>query len=221
MGERILVWDVPVRVFHWTLVLSFCGAFLTAESDRFRDVHVMLGYTVLGMVAFRVLWGFVGGRYARFSAFLFKPGDVIAYLAALLRGNAERHVGHNPAGSVAIWLLLALATIAGFTGWLALQDGGEALEELHEGISFAMLTVVALHVAGVAASSLLHGENLVRSMFTGVKEGEAQQAEHRSYAWVGVIMLLAVVTFWACYSAYSAMSPDAAMVHAEDDDDDD
>jgi cytochrome b len=220
MSERILVWDVPVRVFHWTLVLSFCGAFLTAESDRFRDVHVMLGYTALGMIAFRLLWGFVGGRYARFSAFLFKPGDIIAYLAALLRGNAERHVGHNPAGSVAIWLLLALALTSGVTGWLALQDSGEVLEELHEGISFAMLAVVALHVAGVVASSMLHGENLVRAMFTGEKEGEAQQAEHRSRAWVGVIMMLAVVTFWAGYSAYSAMAPDVVAVHAEEDDDD-
>lgn len=219
MSERIQVWDVPVRVFHWTLVLSFCGAFLTAESDRYRDIHVMLGYTALGMVAFRMLWGFVGGRYARFSAFLFKPGDVIAYLASLLRGNAERHVGHNPAGSVAIWLLLALAVISGATGWLTLQDSGEVLEELHEGIAFAMLTVVLLHVGGVVASSILHGENLVRAMFTGEKEGEPQQGEHRSYAWVGVIMLLAVVTFWAGYSAVSAMAPDTAAVHVEDDDD--
>lgn len=220
MNERILVWDVPVRVFHWTLVLSFCGAFVTAESDRFRDIHVMLGYTALGMVAFRLLWGFVGGRYARFSTFLFKPGDIIAYLGSLLRGDAERHVGHNPAGSVAIWLLLALAVISGVTGWLTLQDSGEALEELHEGISFAMLAVVILHVGGVVASSILHGENLVRAMFTGEKEGEAQQAEHRSHAWVGVIMMLAVVTFWAGYSAYSAMAPDVVAAHAEEDDDD-
>jgi cytochrome b len=220
MIERILVWDVPTRVFHWSLVLSFCGAFVTSESDRYRDVHVMLGYTVLGLVAFRLLWGFIGGRYARFSSFLFKPGDVIAYVLSLVRGGAQRYVGHNPAGSVAIWLLLGLALASGATGLLALQDS-EAMEELHEGLSFAMLAVVVMHIAGVIVSSFLHRENLVRSMVTGIKEAGPEQGEGRSYTWLGVIMVVVLVTFWAAYSAVGVLSPEAVTSHAKHEADDD
>lgn len=224
MSERIQVWDVPTRVFHWSLVLSFCGAYLTAESERYRDIHVMLGYTVLGLIAFRLLWGFVGTRYARFSSFLFKPGDVIAYMASLAQGKAERYVGHNPAGSVAIWLLLALALASGGSGVLLFQDiGGDAMEESHEVFSFAMLVVVLLHVAGVVVSSIMHGENLVRAMITGKKVAgdEREQGEGRSYGWLGAIMLVALATFWAGYSAFSAMAPEQNLSQGEHDDDDD
>jgi len=222
MSERIQVWDVPTRVFHWSMVLSFCGVFLTSESERYRDIHVMLGYTMLGLIAFRVLWGFVGTRYARFASFLFTSGEVLAYLSALARGRAERYVGHNPAGSVAIWLLLFLTIGSGASGLLLFQDiGGDMMEELHEVLSFAMLAVVAVHIAGVVMSSILHRENLVRAMFTGTKEADPEAGEERSYAWLGVIMLLAVVTFWAGYSALSAMAPAEPANHAAQHDDDD
>ena len=74
MIQRILVWDIPTRVFHWLLALSFAGAYLTAESERYRDIHVVLGYTLLGLIGFRLLWGFFGTRYAQFRSFLFSPG---------------------------------------------------------------------------------------------------------------------------------------------------
>src|SRR5574340_421185 len=111
--QRILVWDVPTRVFHWLLVLTFAGAFLTAESERNRDSHVVLGYTLLGLIAFRLLWGFFGTRYARFRSFLFKPGEIAAYVRSLFKGRPAHYVGHNPAGSLAIWLLLGLGISAG------------------------------------------------------------------------------------------------------------
>ncbi|MBI4808447.1 MAG: cytochrome b/b6 domain-containing protein [Nitrosomonadales bacterium] len=222
MSERIRVWDVPTRVFHWSLVLSFCGAFLTAESERYRDIHVMLGYTVLGLIAFRLLWGFFGTRYARFSSFLFTSREVVTYVSALVKGEAKHYVGHNPAGSVAIWLLLFLAISSGVTGVLLFQDsGGEVVEELHEVLSFAMLAVVLVHVAGVAVSSIMHRENLVRAMITGSKEARPEEGVERSHAWLGVIMLLVVATFWAGYSAVNAMAPDEAVSQAEHHDDDD
>ena len=96
MSQSILVWDLPTRMFHWLLVLSFGGAFLTAESERYRDVHVMLGYTLLGLIAFRLLWGFFGSRYARFRTFLFRPREIVAYVSALVKGKAAHYVGHNP-----------------------------------------------------------------------------------------------------------------------------
>lgn len=222
MSQRILVWDVPTRVFHWLLVLSFGGAFLTAESERYRDVHVMLGYTLLGLIAFRLLWGFFGSRYARFRTFLFRRREVVDYVSALVKGRAAHYVGHNPAGSVAIWLLLVLSIASGVSGVLLFQDtGGDMLEELHEISSFAMLAVVALHVAGVVASSIMHRENLVRAMFSGLKKAEPEDGADRPYSWLGVIMLLVVVTFWAGYSAAGMMAADEVVSSSEQRDDDD
>ncbi|OGS97917.1 MAG: cytochrome B [Gallionellales bacterium RIFCSPLOWO2_12_FULL_59_22] len=230
MNQRILVWDVPTRVFHWTLALSFVGAFLTAESERYRDIHVMLGYTLLGLIAFRLLWGLFGTHYARFRSFMFKPGEIIAYLSSLLKGKPVHYVGHNPAGSLAIWLLLALGISSGATGLMAFQDfGGDAAEELHELLSDAMLLVVLIHLVGVAVSSVLHRENLVRAMITGFKQAPGQEPPatattnggiRRPYAWLGVIMLTAVVAFWAGYPAAGLPGTDAQAAHGEEHDDD-
>src|SRR3972149_2177601 len=96
--QRILVWDLPTRVFHWLLAASFLGAFATADSERYRDIHVVLGYTVLGLVVFRFIWGVTGTRYARFSSFPIGPRRVFAYLLSLFTRSPQKHVGHNPAG---------------------------------------------------------------------------------------------------------------------------
>ena len=170
-SPTVKVWDLLTRVFHWSFAACFAGAWLTAESERFRDVHVMLGFTMLGLIAFRVLWGFVGPANARFSNFLRGPAAVVSYLRSLLGPRPEHHLGHNPAGAIAIVLLLGLglATIA--AGWATYNDlGGEWLEESHEILASTMLTVVAIHIAGVVLSSWLHGENLVAAMLTGRKK---------------------------------------------------
>lgn len=167
---RILVWDLPTRVFHWLLALSFAGAFLTAESERLRDVHVTLGYTMLGLIAFRLLWGLVGTRYARFTSFAYRPRQVMSYIKSLLTRSPQHYLGHNPAGSWAIYALLGLSALAGATGYATYNDiGGHAMEEVHEAMANGLLGLVMVHIAGVLASSLFHGENLVRSMITGYK----------------------------------------------------
>jgi len=166
----VKVWDILVRLFHWSFAACFAGAWLTAESERWRDVHVALGYTMLGLVAFRLLWGFVGPRHARFSSFVRGPAAIASYLRSLLTPHPEHHLGHNPAGAVAIVLLLGLALLAGTSGWAVYNDlGGEWLEESHEFLAGAMLAVVGVHLAGVAVASWLHRENLVASMLTGRK----------------------------------------------------
>lgn len=169
-APTVKVWDLLLRTFHWSFAACFAGAWLTAESERFRDVHVTLGYTMLGLVAFRLLWGVVGPRHARFASFVRGPSAVLRYLRSLLGPRPEHHVGHNPAGAVAIVLLLALALMAIATGWATYNDlGGEWLEESHEALASAMLAVVGVHLAGVALSSWLHRENLVAAMLTGRK----------------------------------------------------
>lgn len=195
--QRILVWDAPVRVFHWLMVLSFAGAWLTAESERWRLAHVTLGYTMAGLVAFRILWGFIGTRHARFATFLQGPRAVARYLFSLLRGRPEPHAGHNPAGALAIAALLLLAVAVTATGWATYSDaGGHWLEELHEGAASVMLGIVGVHVAGVLASSWLHRENLVGAMVSGRKPGLPQDGVRSAWRSVAALMLAAVLGFW-------------------------
>jgi cytochrome b len=110
--RSVRVWDAPVRIFHWLMVLSFAGAWLTAESERWRLVHVTLGYTMAGLVVFRLVWGVVGTRHARFADFVRGPAAVGRYLRSLLQRRPEPHAGHNPAGGWAILALLVLAVLA-------------------------------------------------------------------------------------------------------------
>lgn len=196
-GRPVLVWDLPVRVFHWLMVLCFAGAWLTAESERWRLLHVTLGYTMGGLVAFRVLWGLTGTRHARFASFVRGPLAVLRYLRSLVRGEPEHHVGHNPAGALAIVAMLALVAGIVLTGHLNYNDlAGEWLEEVHEVAASLMLALVAVHLAAVLASSWLHGENLVRSMVTGRKLGTPRDGVRSAWRSVGVLMLLAVMGFW-------------------------
>ena len=200
MTRRVLIWDVPTRVFHWLQVLSFATSYLVAFSERLRNYHVAMGYILLGLLVFRLLWGFVGTRYARFSSFLFNPRESLAYLLAMFKGKAAHYPGHNPAGSVSVWLLLALGIFICVTGVLALQDNASDLVvEMHGVSTNIMLGLIALHLVGVLASSILHRENLVRSMFTGFKSAETEEGIQRAYGWLGVLMVVAVVVFWFAY----------------------
>ncbi len=190
--SRTLVWDLPVRVFHWGLVLSFFGAYLTAESERWRDVHVLLGYTAGVLLIFRLLWGLVGTRYARFASFVYRPSEVVAYVRSLLSRQPEHYVGHNPAGAVAIFGLLALLVLTVVSGWAAFVEvGPRGLDEVHEVAGNLALALVAVHVAGVIVSSFMHRENLVRSMVTGYKPGAAPAASGQRY--LVALALLAVI----------------------------
>jgi cytochrome b len=170
----------------------------------------------LGLIAFRLVWGFAGSRYAQFRSFLFKPREIVAYLASLLKAKPAHYVGHNPAGSVAVFLLLALGITAGVSGAVILRDiGGDALEELHEMAAYLMLGVVALHLIGVLVSSLLHHENLVRAMITGTKPAQPNEGIRRAHAWLGVIMLALVVGFWFAYPATDLIQPNTNVAQAE------
>lgn len=196
-STSILVWDLPTRIFHWLSALSFAGAWLTAESERWRLVHVTLGYTLGGLIAFRLVWGLVGTRHARFASFVRGPAAVLRHLHALLSGQPERHVGHNPAGALAIVALLTLGALLVATGWSTYHDvGGEWLQELHEGLARAMLALVWLHISAVLLSGWLQRENLVRAMFSGRKPGAPEEGIGRPWRVLGVLLLAAVLVFW-------------------------
>ena len=197
LKQKIRVWDVPTRVFHWSLATSFLGLFITGDSERWRDIHAWLGYTVLGLLAFRLIWGLIGSRYARFSEFTRSPLEAIRYLLSLVKGNPHRYVGHNPAGAVAIYLLLALGLASGVSGWMVFEEiGGDAFEELHEILANTMLAVVIVHILGVLLSSVLHRENLVRAMVTGNKVGERSESIESSRWIVGLLLIAMVIGIW-------------------------
>jgi len=189
--QRILVWDLPTRVGHWLLATAFLVAYLTGEREAWRLVHHMwAGGIVAGVVVFRVVWGLVGTRHARFEAFVRAPRAAFDYLCGLARRNARHYTGHNPAGGWAILLLLALGLTAAVSGWLAYQDAaGEWLGDAHELIVDAMLAVVILHIAGVLVGSLAHRENLARAMVTGYKQGVAGEAIGSIRPWAVVLLL--------------------------------
>jgi cytochrome b len=182
-SREIRVWDPALRIFHWTLAGGFTIAYLT--EDELLPVHVYAGYVVGALIAFRLLWGFVGPRHAHFSDFVRAPTSVVAYLKDAVRLRAPRYVGHNPAGGamiVALLISLAVTVVTGmalygttdFAGPLAGLFRGEAaadiLEEVHELAANLCLVLVVFHLAGVLLASLEHRENLVKAMITGRKK---------------------------------------------------
>jgi cytochrome b len=188
--QKILVWDWPVRLGHVLLIAGFALAWLTAESEDWRLVHVLAGGCVVGVCSFRLLWGVLGSRTARFADFVRGPQAVVAYLRSLLSARPAHHLGHNPAGGWAIVLMLGLGLASGLAGWALYNDlGGEWLEEVHEALASAMLGVVFIHVAGVLISSWLHDENLPRAMVDGKKAGPAESALPSSRPVATVLML--------------------------------
>ncbi len=203
---KVLIWDLPTRLFHWLLVLGFIIAMVTGDPDQLRDVHVFVGYVVLGLLVFRILWGFLGSRYARFNSFRFTPIEALNYLRDLARGTAKRHLGHNPPGSWAIYTLVVLGLLVSISGVLVLgleesqgifrnladTPTGEVFKMLHEALSWIMVALVVFHVAGVVVESRLHRENLVLAMITGRKPGEATEGIPSSHRWVGTVLALSV-----------------------------
>lgn len=168
--DEIRVWDPLVRIFHWSLVGGFAVAYITA--DEWDKAHELVGYIVAGLIAFRLFWGLVGSRYARFSDFLYRPSTIVVFIKDSLAMKGKRYVGHNPAGgAMVVALLLAIAGISA-TGYMMTMDmfwGVEWVEDVHEILVNGTLLLIILHVGGVIFASFEHKENLVRSMITGLK----------------------------------------------------
>ncbi len=225
--QRIFVWDLPTRVFHWLLVLSYAGAWLTFDDNRYLYAHVFAGYTFFGLLVFRLLWGMVGSRYARFHAFAYDWPSVWAYLRALLTGNAARHIGHNPAGSWMIFLIIGLGFVVSIAGVVTLggeeQHGpfkgllafaaGTNIKEIHEGAAWLLLAMTGLHVVGVITESFLRRENLVTAMITGYKLGDKNEAVNRPYALIAVVMLLMVAgSGFVYFKGYLNAAPNSPFI---------
>ena len=169
-ASRVRVWDLGVRLFHWSLVTMVV---LTYVFDEPRKLHRGMGYVVLGLIAFRLIWGFIGTRHARFTDFIPSPRRLTGYLRDMLRGREERFLGHNPAGAAMIVVLLCTLATVGATGYMmgmGAYFGKDWVENTHKLLVNILFLFVACHIGGVVFSSRRHRENLVKSMITGQKD---------------------------------------------------
>lgn len=198
---KILIWDRIVRLSHWLLASSFFVAYISAESERWRLVHVVSGCLVFATVIMRVVWGMMGRQSARFSHFISAPRLAIRYLRSLASPHPEHHTGHNPAGGWAVIGLLSLSLLASVTGWLAYNNmGGTQLGHWHEFASHLALLLVIVHIAAVILSSYVHKENLLAAMFTGLRQGHlAERIQDISWGWVLVYFIAVGSMAYATY----------------------
>ncbi|MCF6212314.1 MAG: cytochrome b/b6 domain-containing protein [Gammaproteobacteria bacterium] len=196
--QQVVVWDLGVRIFHWSLVVLFIFSYLSG--DEFEELHAYSGYIIISLLVFRLVWGFVGSQHARFADFVRGPRTVIDDLKSIKDGHPRRYLGHNPAGGAMIVMLLVGLSLLTFSGLMAYAAEGhgplagtdvslistahadddhdegdekeedEFWEEIHEFMGNFMLLLIFLHIAGVVVSSRLQGENLVKAMMSGKKE---------------------------------------------------
>ncbi len=202
----IKVWDLPVRIFHWVLVASFITAWLTLD-NQYLDIHIFAGYLIGSLASFRVIWGFMGGRYALFSSFFYNFTQIKSHIKSVLKRSPDHYLGHNPGGSVAIYLLLSLSIIMVISGLLAMggeeQQGplagvlnypqGKMAHNIHNVLAWIMLSVVSIHVLGVLLESLLSKENLVRAMISGNKISNQSAPSTKLHFKTAVMLIVAVI----------------------------
>ena len=208
-APRRLVADAPTRMFHALLALSFLGAYLTADGEHWRLLHVALGYTMAGLLVFRVLYGLLGPRQAGLGLLWRKLGAAPAWLrsirAAVPRGSlagVNWRQGQNLLMALAVVALLALVVPITLSGYGTYNDwgdvlGGDWLEELHEFFGEAMLFVVLAHLALIGALSLLRRRNMAQPMLSGRVEGPGPSLVQHNRRWLAALLLIAVLAYGA------------------------
>jgi cytochrome b len=198
-NTSIKVWDLPTRLFHWTLVGLFGGAFavahLAGEHKPAFAIHMLLGLILMAAVAFRLAWGLVGSRHARFSSFLFSPAALVAYVKEAFAGRDRPSAGHNPGSSWAIYAMLTLPVLLVVSG-LKAQGKSELFEDVHGALGWIMVAAVAAHLAGLAFHTFRHKEPIALAMITGQRRGEPAEAIGSSHPLAALLFLL-LVGGWA------------------------
>lgn len=169
-SSRVLVWDILVRLFHWTIVTGFSLEMFVLEEGKWQ--HRWVGYAILSAILIRILWSFWGTPHARYADWFPTPKKLHTYMAALLKGNEPRYIGHNPAGAVMMIVLVLAMAACGITGWMQGLDrfwGEDWLQEAHKILANGILILAGIHVLGAIVESFRHKENLILSMITGYK----------------------------------------------------
>ena len=194
--NRILIWDLPTRLFHWAFAASLSGAlgiaFLVDDDSPIFQMHMMLGIVALFLLLPRMIMGIVGSRYARFSNYPIGPHETCAYLYEAITAKTKRYPGNNPGSALAALLMFVLVPILFLSG---IGWGGEFMEEIHEPAAWGLLGVVVLHLLGIAWHTIRHKENIAVSMLQGKKQGAESDAIHSAHPVWGLAMLLACIAW--------------------------
>ena len=218
----VLIWDLPLRAFHWLLALTLAACWITQElGGAWMDWHLRLGYLALGLVLFRIVWGVAGTRHSRFSSFLTGPLPVVAYFRRWLAGDLPPLAGHNPLGGWVSVLMLTSVAIQTFSGLFNSDDiftsgpwrpavssaFANSMERLHEFNFYLLLGLIAVHLAAIAAYRIRFGVKLVLPMITGRKTTSEQDGIRSQRIWLGVLIAALVGSLvWGLISA--APEPD-------------
>ncbi|HKJ53627.1 MAG TPA: cytochrome b/b6 domain-containing protein [Gammaproteobacteria bacterium] len=187
--STVKAWDPLIRVFHWSLALCFLVTYVTEDDGM--TLHIWAGYAAAILIGFRLLWGLIGTRNARFLSFVKSPQRVKQHLRDMLSLRPAHYLGHNPVAAVMVIALLVSIALAAFTGMMLIASdgqgplagtmfasfGGDAVKGIHEFFANFTLLLVLIHVGGVIVSSLLEGENLAKAMITGRKRAREQWAD--------------------------------------------
>lgn len=196
--------DAPTRVFHALFALCFLGAYLTAEGESLRLLHVTLGYSMAGLLVFRLLYGVVGPRHARWSLLARKLGSLPQWLGSVykaLAGGSAAAVnwrqGQNLALSVAVLALLLMVLPLTLSGYATYNEWGDWLGEVHEFLGNAFLAVVLAHVGVVLGLSLLRRKNMAMQMVHGRTEGPGPDLVKSNHGWLAALLLVAVLGYWS------------------------
>lgn len=193
---RVLVWDAPTRLFHGLLVACLAGAYATADRDEWQPVHETLGDTTIGLVLFRLFWGFAGTRYARFATALAGPAAITHHITHLPHGWSRRYAGHSPLGAAFALLFWLLILALGVSGWAAQTAPANVAARLHEGLGHVVLVAMGLYAVALVFSSRRAGENLPLAMVTGTLWGQPGEGIDNARPGVAWLLLAAVASFW-------------------------
>ncbi len=206
----VFIWDAPTRLFHWLLLALVVAGWFTGEGENQTALwHRYIGETIAGLLVFRVIWGFVGGERARFADFAAGPGLIAKHAGDLFSKSPKRYLGHNPLGGFAVFLLLLTVAVVVTSGLFSSSDDmsgpfagafGLNLSEVHE-LAFRVLqALVAIHVLGVVAETLLAKDALVPAMITGRKKRRADEPGEDARK-AGPIALLFAILFGVATTA--------------------
>ncbi|UCV22061.1 cytochrome b/b6 domain-containing protein [Ferribacterium limneticum] len=215
-SQRIRLWDLPTRLFHWLLALAVIAAIVSGQlGGKLIDLHGKIGLAIIGLIAFRIVWGFAGSTYARFAQFFPTPAKIKVYLKGEWRG-----VGHNPLGGLSVFSLIFLLTVQVLSGLFANDDIAfvgplfelidkslsDRLSGIHELLSNVLIALVVLHVVAVAFHGHFKKDNLVKPMITGWKEGVSGESAKGG----GMVALVVAVSIAGAvvYGASGAWLPE-------------
>lgn len=204
--ETQTVWDLPTRLFHWSLLTLIVACWWTSTENGDMDWHMRCGYAVLALLLFRLVWGVLGSTTARFSNFVTSPRAVIGYIADMRKNAPVPHVGHNPAGGWMVLALLAMVLFISASGLFANDDMmiegplahyvgkrfSDLATALHESSFYTLLALVTLHLTAIVFYLLVKKENLVLPMLTGIKhlpQGSNAPAPHTQKTWLALLTL--------------------------------